>query len=380
VENICYGDVVEIACLFPAKRTSDGSGSQPYTTSSPSWRENGKLFYPDGVNFVNSNFNATTYVLRVKITEDYFSNGNVAYNCFQLIDSMIIESESQVIDPLNRPKPPIQRNVTLSSDDTIVFWDHDPVCFPNCSFFFNVTLYQVIDGDRITFVNSTTRVENNVNLGSLASEVTYQMMITSHCMEDPQLFSKPLIFAFTGNKIATQASTPPTNPTSPATSDPDNTGLPPGAIAGIAIGGVIFIALIVIVIPIVFIIITWKKLMLNSKSSPEGQESSPEEPESKMLGDSKHSERPIPRSSKLKGSAGRITGDPAGNTSGLRQADVMKMEFYGGSETITSVKESTSTVGQQSLEVSNLCNGDEIGLLAISMRQHSTLGSSLEGI
>ena len=42
----------------------------------------------------------------------------------------------------------------------------------------------------------------------------------------------------------------------------DNTGLPPGAIAGIVVGGVIA-ALIVIVILIVFIIITWKKLMLS---------------------------------------------------------------------------------------------------------------------
>ena len=135
MENICYGDVVEIACLFPAKRTSDGSGSQTYTTASPSWRENGKLFFPDGVDFVNSNFNATTYVLRVKITEDYFSNGNVAYNCFQLIDSMIVESESQVIDPLSK--------CTLCSDmftytDIITFMLHCTCCINVCMYVLHV--------------------------------------------------------------------------------------------------------------------------------------------------------------------------------------------------------------------------------------------------
>ena len=101
---------------------------------------------------------------------------------------------------VERPKSPELRNVSFSHDGATISWTHNPVCYSNCTFLFNVTLHQAVQSNNTLSVDGTTTEENNVTFAMLSVDVIYQAMVTAYCMEEPNLSSEPLEVKFNGTQ------------------------------------------------------------------------------------------------------------------------------------------------------------------------------------
>ena len=93
-------------------------------------------------------------------------------------------------------------NVTLSEGGTTVSWNHDNKCFPSCSFTYNVTLFQVIEGDNSTFINTTTTIWPNVTFVNLIVSETYKLLVIAQaiCSNVSTMTSNPLEVEFEGEE------------------------------------------------------------------------------------------------------------------------------------------------------------------------------------
>ena len=101
---------------------------------------------------------------------------------------------------VERPKSPELRNVSFSHDSATISWTHNPVCYSNCTFLFNVTLHQAVRPNKTLSVDGTITDENNVTFAMLSVDVIYQAVVTAYCMEEPNLSSEPLVIKFNGTQ------------------------------------------------------------------------------------------------------------------------------------------------------------------------------------
>ena len=94
----CYNSTVGLICYYPHVRERV-NGQPRYTVTTPSWRVNGEVLFPDEDVFDQRPFNQTSSRLRVRIDLAIFTGGPVSFTCYLPLTSGGEDSASTVVDP-----------------------------------------------------------------------------------------------------------------------------------------------------------------------------------------------------------------------------------------------------------------------------------------
>ena len=95
----CYNDTIDLICHYP-NVMDRVNGEYKYTAFVASWREDGKLLYPDEDVYSQSARNQTASRLRVRIDPAIFTGDPVSFTCYLPLTSGGEDtSNSTVVDP-----------------------------------------------------------------------------------------------------------------------------------------------------------------------------------------------------------------------------------------------------------------------------------------
>ena len=94
----CYNNTVDLICYYPdvMERVNE---QLRYSVTIPSWRENGKVIFPDEDVFSQKPINQTASRLIVRIDPAIFTGDPVNFTCYLLLTSGGEDSASTVVDP-----------------------------------------------------------------------------------------------------------------------------------------------------------------------------------------------------------------------------------------------------------------------------------------
>ena len=122
----CYNDTVDLICHYPdvMERVN---GQLRYTATTPSWRVNGQIIFPNGDVFSQIPINQTASRLRVRIDPATFTGDPVSFTCYLPLTGGGEDSASTVVDP--------QGTVTAFSLNVLVH-----VAIPKSELQFNMPL------------------------------------------------------------------------------------------------------------------------------------------------------------------------------------------------------------------------------------------------